>query len=108
MPEVYVKEFTPIREGVKDLVQMIEKMIETGNYDDAIQVRQYGDDMKLHLSEIRKIHQARIRKGNLDDLKIQYLYMSTLQETQEIISHMRHWVRACRRFQQEKGVATVL
>ena len=108
MPEVYVKEFTPIREGVKDLVQMIEKMIETGNYDDAIQVRQYGDDMKIHLSEIRKIHQARIRKGNLDDLKIQYLYMSTLQETQEIISHMRHWVRACRRFQQEKGVATVL
>jgi len=36
------------------------------------------------------------------------VYMNALQETQEIIGHMRHWVRACRRFQQEKGVVTVL
>ena len=108
MPEEYVKEFAPIREGVKELVQMIGDMIETGNYDNALQVRQFGDDMKTRLSEIRKIQQGRIRSGNMDDLKIQYLYMSTLQETQEIISHMRHWVRACRRFQQEKGIAEVL
>ena len=108
MPEEYVKEFMPIREGVEKLMNVIAGMIETNNYDNALQVRQFGDEMKAQLSQLRKIQQDRIRKGDMDNLKIEYLYMSTLQETQEIIGHMRHWVRACRRFQQEKGVVTVL
>ncbi len=108
MPEEYVKEFMPIREGVEKLMAVIAGMIETNNYDDALQVRHFGDEMKAQLSQLRKVQQDRIRKGDMDNLKIEYLYMSTLQETQEIISHMRHWVRACRRFQQEKGVVTVL
>ena len=108
MPEEYVKEFIPIREGVEKLMSVIADMIETKNYDNALQVRQYGDEMKTRLSQLRKVQQDRIRKGDMDNLKIEYLYMSTLQETQEIISHMRHWVRACRRFQQEKGIVTVL
>lgn len=86
----------------------IAGMIEKGDYEQALQVRQFGDEMKTQLSQLRKIQQERIRKGDMENLKIEYLYMSTLQETQEIISHMRHWVRACRRFQQEKGVVTVL
>ena len=108
MPEEYVKEFMPIREGVERLMNVIAGMIETNNYDNALQVRQFGDEMKAQLSQLRKIQQDRIRKGDMDNLKIEYLYMSTLQETQEIIGHMRHWVRACRRFQQEKGIVTVL
>ena len=108
MPEEYVKEFMPIREGVERLMNVIAGMIETNNYDNALQVRQFGDEMKAQLSQLRKVQQDRIRKGDMDNLKIEYLYMSTLQETQEIIGHMRHWVRACRRFQQEKGIVTVL
>ena len=86
----------------------VGSMIETSNYENALQVRQFGDEMKTRLSQLRKVQQERIRKGDLDNLKIEYLYMSTLQETQEIIGHIRHWVRACRRFQPEKGVVTVL
>ena len=108
MPEEYVAEFTPIRERVEKLMGIIAEMIEKGDYEQALQVRQFGDEMKTQLSQLRKIQQERIRKGDMENLKIEYLYMSTLQETQEIISHMRHWVRACRRFQQEKGVVTVL
>ena len=108
MPEEYVTEFEPIRERVEKLMDTIAGMIEKGDYEQALQVRQFGDEMKTQLSKLRKIQQERIRKGDMENLKIEYLYMSTLQETQEIISHMRHWVRACRRFQQEKGVVTVL
>ena len=108
MPEEYVAEFTPIRERVEKLMGIIAEMIEKGDYEQALQVRQFGDEMKTQLSQLRKIQQERIRKGDMENLKIEYLYMSTLQETQEIIGHMRHWVRACRRFQQEKGVVTVL
>lgn len=108
MPEEYIAEFMPVRESVEKLMKVISGMVEQGNYDKALQVRQFGDEMKTLLSQLRKTQQDRIRKGDMSNLKIEYLYMSTLQETQEIISHMRHWVRACRRFQQEKGVVTIL
>lgn len=108
MPVEYVEEFKPIREQVEQLMREVGSMIETSNYENALQVRQFGDEMKTRLSQLRKVQQERIRKGDMDNLKIEYLYMSTLQETQEIIGHIRHWVRACRRFQQEKGVVTVL
>ena len=108
MPAEYVEEFKPIREQVEQLMREVSGMIETSNYENALQVRQFGDEMKTKLSQLRKVQQERIRKGDMDNLKIEYLYMSTLQETQEIIGHIRHWVRACRRFQQEKGVVTVL
>ncbi len=108
MPEEYVAEFRPIREQVELLMKEVGEMIATSNYDEALDVRQFGDEMKARLSQLRKVQQERIRKGDMDNLKIEYLYMSTLQETQEIIGHIRHWVRACRRFQQEKGIVTVL
>ena len=108
MPVEYVEEFRPIREQVEQLMREVGSMIETSNYENALQVRQFGDEMKTRLSQLRKVQQERIRKGDMDNLKIEYLYMSTLQETQEIIGHIRHWVRACRRFQQEKGIVTVL
>lgn len=108
MPKEYVDEFMPVRENVRALMTVIGDMVENGNYDKALQVRQDGDELKTQLSQLRKNQQERIRKGDMSNLKIEYLYLSTLQETQEIIGHMRHWVRACRRFQQEKGVVTVL
>ena len=100
--------FMPVRKGVEQLTAVIADMVEHSNYEQALEVRKFGDEMKAQLSQLRKVQQERIRKGDMDNLKIEYLYMSTLQETQEIIGHMRHWVRACRRFQQEKGVVTVL
>ena len=100
MPQEYVNEFKPIREGVEKLIHGVEEMIESGNYENAITLRAFGDDMKTQLSQLRKVQQDRIRKGDMSNLKIEFLYLSTLQETQEIIGHMRHWVRACRRFQQ--------
>lgn len=100
MPKEYVQEFVPINEGVKKLINGVGDMIEHNNFDNAIQLRAFGDEMKTQLSQLRKIQQDRIRQGDISNLKIEFLYLSTLQETQELIGHMRHWVRACRRFQQ--------
>lgn len=100
MPKEYVQEFAPINEGVKKLINGVGDMIEHNNFDNAIQLRAFGDEMKTQLSQLRKIQQDRIRQGDISNLKIEFLYLSTLQETQELIGHMRHWVRACRRFQQ--------
>lgn len=100
MPKEYVEEFAPINEGVKKLINGVGDMIEHNNFEKAMQMRAFGDEMKTQLSQLRKIQQDRIRQGDISNLKIEFLYLSTLQETQELIGHMRHWVRACRRFQQ--------
>ena len=100
MPKEYVDEFAPINEGVKKLINGVGDMIEHNRFENAIQMRAFGDEMKTQLSQLRKIQQDRIRQGDISNLKIEFLYLSTLQETQELIGHMRHWVRACRRFQQ--------
>ncbi len=101
LPEEYVKEFEPIRTEVKEIIDDTRSMISSGNYELSIALREKGDAMKNKLSAIRKLQQNRITKDkDMDMLKIQFLYLSILQETQELISHLRHLVRANRRFQQ--------
>lgn len=101
LPEEYVKEFEPIRAEVKEIIDDTRNMVASGNYELSIALREKGDAMKSKLSAVRKLQQDRITKDkDLDMLKIQFLYLSILQETQELISHLRHLVRASRRFQQ--------
>ena len=101
LPEEYIKEFEPIRTEVKEIIDDTRNMIASGNYELSIALREKGDAMKNKLSAIRKLQQNRITKDkDMDMLKIQFLYLSLLQETQELISHLRHLVRANRRFQQ--------
>lgn len=100
MPQDHIKEFSPICMEVKYLMEGTRQMIETGNYEKAIELRERGNEMKNKLSDLRKTQQYKITKGDMKNLKIQFLYLSTLQETQELISHVRHLVRASRRFQR--------
>ena len=101
LPVEYVKEFEPIRAEVKEIIDDTRNMVASGNYELSIALREKGDAMKSKLSAVRKLQQDRITKDtDLDMLKIQFLYLSILQETQELISHLRHLVRASRRFQQ--------
>lgn len=101
MPKEYIEEFEPIREQIKNIVMGTKEMIETSNFENAIALRDKGDQLKSVLSAIRREQQNRITRGDESALKVQFLYLSTLQESQEIISHMRHLVRANRRFQEE-------
>lgn len=101
LPDVYVKEFTPIRDELSSIMDETKQMIQSGNYDESITLRERGDKMKGKLSNLRKTQQNRITKGEDEsNLKIEFLYLSMLQETQELISHLRHLLRANRRFQQ--------
>lgn len=101
LPEEYAEEFTPIRNEVESIMEDTREMILSGNYEDSILLRERGDKMKNKLSSVRKIQQNRITKGTDESmLKVEFLYLSMLQETQELISHLRHLLRANRRFQQ--------
>lgn len=101
LPEEYVAEFRPIRDELSSIIEETRQMIEKDDYTDSITLRERGDKMKNRLSALRKTQQNRITKGEDEsNLKIEFLYLSMLQETQELISHLRHLLRANRRFQQ--------
>ena len=97
--EEYEKEFTPIKNDIVAYIQDIAQMIETNNYSRSIELREKGNEMKALLSTLRKQQQQRIAQKDTTNLKVDFLYLSMLQESQELIGHFRHLVRACRKFQ---------
>ena len=99
MPEHYAAEFGPIRKEVEAMLNNMLEIIRTDNDEMADQLRDQGKEMKHKLSELRRNQQERVgtEEGNL---QIGLLYLSALQETQELISNIRHLMRASIRFQE--------
>ncbi len=101
LPQEYQDEFEPLRKEVLAFIANAKSMIASGDYSTIIPLRDKGDVLKNTVSELRNTQQHRITHDKDDSmLKVQFLYLSTLQETQELIGHMRHLVRAAQRFQE--------
>lgn len=99
MPESLVKEFDPVREKIADLMKRTSAMISTGRFDEYDTVLTQADELKDRLSSVRKHHYDRMQKGNdVSTLKIDLVYINILQESQELLSIMRHQLRAANRF----------
>ena len=97
--EEYEKEYAPIKNDIICFIRDIAQMIESNEYSKAIELREKGNEMKATLSILRKQQQQRIAQSTTTSLKVDFLYLSMLQESQELIGHFRHLVRACRKFQ---------
>lgn len=99
MPESLVREFDPMREKIADLMKRTSAMISTGRFDEYDTVLTQADELKDRLSSVRKHHYDRMQKGNdVSTLKIDLVYINILQESQELLSVMRHQLRAANRF----------
>ncbi|MEG1579646.1 MAG: inorganic phosphate transporter [Bacteroidaceae bacterium] len=99
LPQEYINQLTPIRDEIIDLLDKTHKMILSGNFADAEEVLADGNAVKSELSHLRHEQQNHIQRTD-SNIKIDLLYLSTLQETQELISMTRHLLRASRRFQE--------
>ena len=102
LPEEYVKEFTPIRQKINDLMQMTAEQIETDRYENYREILAEADACKDELSVVRKKHIDRIQhtKGNTL-MQISLVYLNVLQESQEFLSVMKHQLRAAKKFMEE-------
>lgn len=98
LPAEYVEEFTPLCNDVDDLLQKAEQMIVSGDFKQYDEALVEGNAMKSRISQIRHKQQDRIQRED-NNLKVDMLYLNTLQETQELISTVRHLLRASKRFQ---------
>jgi hypothetical protein len=99
LPQTYVEHFTPICNNTVKLLNTVETMISTNNFENAESVLLEAEDMKTKISEMRHDLENHIQNEGCD-LKVCLLYLSTLQETQELISNVRHLLRASKRFQE--------
>ncbi len=99
LPEDYVKEFQPICEDVEQFLAKTSAAITSGDFSDSEDILIYGNTIKSRISQVRHAQQDRIQRED-SNIKVSLLYLSTLQETQELVSMTRHLLRASKRFQQ--------
>ena len=102
LPQTYIAEYEPVRRGINDLLKQTEDIITTSDFDNYRSVLEKADNMKDLLSEIRKKHIGRMQGFNDNSLlKISVVYLNLLQESQQLLSNMRHQLRATKKFLEE-------
>ena len=75
-----------------------EHIIDKGNYEEADLVLAEGEELKTCLSRLHKMRIERMQEEN-SSVKLSLVYLNLLQESQELVSIMRHMLRASRKFQ---------
>ena len=101
LPQTYIDEFRPIRANINDLMQQTEAQISTGRFEHYRETLAMADECKDELSVVRKRHIDRIQqtKGN-NNLQVSLVYLNLLQESQQLLSNMRHQLRAAKKFSE--------
>lgn len=101
IPQVYINEFRPLRATINDLMQQTETQISTCRFEHYRDTLALADKCKDELSIVRKRHIDRItemKDNNL--LQISLVYLNLLQESQQLLSNMRHQLRAAKKFME--------
>ncbi len=102
VPESYIDEYEPVRRKVNELMKMTCETIETNRYDQYREVLAEADVCKDNLSVIRKDHINRMQKSRSDkSIKVDMVYLNLLQETQQLLSVMRHQLRSAKKFMED-------
>lgn len=101
IPQVYINEFRPLRTTINDLMQQTETQISTCRFEHYRDTLALADKCKDELSIVRKRHIDRItemKDNNL--LQVSLVYLNLLQESQQLLSNMRHQLRAAKKFME--------
>ena len=99
LPQLYIDEFKPIRQRINDLMKQTDSMISTRRFDNYRDVLAEADECKDELSVVRKRHIDRIQEEQDNKmLQVSLVYLNILQESQQLLSNMRHQLRAAKKF----------
>ncbi len=93
LPKEYVRAFLPIRDEVVEMLEKAEEIIKCQDYGQIGALLDEGNSMKSRLSAMR--HKEQINYGKAGtNIRLDLLYLNMLQETQELVSALRHLLRA--------------
>lgn len=95
LPQSYRDEFEPMRQRINDLMKTTAQMLDTRRFDRYRETMIEADSCKNTLSVYRKRHIDRMQRStNSAEYKVSLIYLNILQESQELLSIMRHQLRA--------------
>ncbi len=95
LPQSYKDEFEPMRQRINELMKTTAQMLDTRRFDRYNDTMQEADSCKNALSTFRKRHIDRMQRStNSSEYKVSLIYLNILQESQELLSIMRHQLRA--------------
>lgn len=94
LPERYVAEFEKIRTRTETLFLNVCATVETGLPDDVPALRLECDRIKDILSETYHRLFDHLHEGDPASMTVIYVYINMLQETQEMVSGLRKYLRA--------------
>ena len=95
LPQSYRDEFEPMRQRINDLMKTTAHMLDTRRFDRYRETMLEADSCKNTLSVYRKRHIDRMQRStNSAEYKVSLIYLNILQESQELLSIMRHQLRA--------------
>ena len=98
LPDNYKSELDPLLNDVCNYLERTKGMISSGHFNTADELLVEGNAIKSRISQIRHQQQDRMQRED-SNIKVSLLYLNTLQEMQELVSMMRHLLRASKRFQ---------
>ncbi len=102
VPETYINEYEAVRRKVNELMKMTCEIIETNRYERYREVLAEADVCKDNLSAVRKDHINRMQSSRSDkSIKVDMVYLNLLQETQQLLSVMRHQLRSAKKFMED-------
>lgn len=95
-----VEEILPVKKKIVDYLMRSERIVEDQDYEHIDALLAEEEAYKQQLSEMRRAQEDRIQMDLSQGLKVSLVYLNLLQETQELLSDLRHYLRAFKRFQQ--------
>ena len=94
LPAQYVKELELIRTQVDTLFNDILTLMETGNIEAIPALRRHGDGIKDMVSDTYHRLFGQLHNGDPATMAVLYVYINILQETREMASSLRKYLRA--------------
>lgn len=97
LPSDYAKDLSDITRRTSDYFAQVQATLQASDFSQTTELLQEGSNLKTCISSHRHELQNRLQREDAN-IKVTLLYLNTLQETQELISHARHLLRAAKHF----------
>lgn len=95
-----VKEFLPLRDNVIYMLGRTSEIIQAKEYVSISELRNDCSRLKESFSNLRKKQIERLHNDSCN-IAVSYVYLNMIQESEEIISQLRHLLRAVDKFNKE-------
>ena len=101
LPSTYINEYKDMKDRICELMKQTESMISTRRFEHYRDVLADADQCKDDLSVLRKRHIDRLQATSTEGgLQVALVYLNILQESQQLLSNMRHQLRAAKKFME--------